>query len=67
MTANATLIMHSRSQAVRLPKEFRFAGKEVRISRDWDRVILEPVEKTSVRRGGLAGKAHGAWRTGFLA
>ena len=36
--------MHGRSQAVRLPKEFRFPGKEVRIRRDGDRVILEPVE-----------------------
>lgn len=40
----AKLFMHGRSQAVRLPKEFRFAGKEVRIRRDGVRVILEPVE-----------------------
>jgi antitoxin VapB len=44
MAATAKLFMHSRSQAVRLPKEFRFEGKEVRISRDGDRVILEPAE-----------------------
>lgn len=44
MTATAKLFMHSRSQAVRLPKEFRFEGKEVRISRVGDRVILEPAE-----------------------
>ena len=36
--------MHGRSQAVRLPKEFRFPGKEVRVRRDGDRVILEPME-----------------------
>ena len=30
MTATAKLFMHGRSQAVRLPKEFRFEGKEVR-------------------------------------
>lgn len=42
--ARAKLFMHGRSQAVRLPKEFRFPGKEVRIRRDGDRVILEPVE-----------------------
>ena len=35
--------MHGRSQAVRLPKEFRLPGKEVRVSRDGDRIILEPV------------------------
>ena len=31
-------------QAVRLPKEFRMPGKEVRVSREGDRVILEPVQ-----------------------
>jgi antitoxin VapB len=45
MTATARLFMHSRSQAVRLPKEFRFEGREVRISREGERVILEPLEK----------------------
>jgi len=45
MTATAKLFMHGRSQAVRLPKEFRFEGKEVRVSRQGDRVILEPMEK----------------------
>ena len=44
MTATAKLFMHGRSQAVRLPKEFRMPGKEVRVSRDGDRVILEPVQ-----------------------
>jgi antitoxin VapB len=41
----AKLFMHGRSQAVRLPKEFRCAGKEVRVSRIGDKVILEPMEK----------------------
>lgn len=40
----AKLFMHGRSQAVRLPKEFRFQGKEVRVRRDGERVVLEPVE-----------------------
>ena len=35
---------HGRSQAVRLPKAFRFEGKEVRVSRIGDKVILEPME-----------------------
>ncbi len=39
----AKLFTHGGSQAVRLPKAFRFAGVEVRIRRDGDRVILEPV------------------------
>lgn len=41
----AKLFMHGRSQAVRLPKEFRFEGTEVRVSRMGDKVILEPMEK----------------------
>ena len=40
----AKLFMHGRSQAVRLPKEFRFPGQEVRDSRSDDKVILEPFE-----------------------
>ena len=39
----AKLFLTGRSQAVRLPKEFRFEGEEVRIRRDGNAVILEPV------------------------
>jgi antitoxin VapB len=39
----AKLFMHGRSQAVRLPKAFRFEGSEVRVSRVGAKVILEPV------------------------
>lgn len=39
----AKLFMNGRSQAVRLPQEFRFEGEEVRIHREGNRVILEPV------------------------
>jgi antitoxin VapB len=41
----AKIFMHGRSQAVRLPKEFRFPGKEVRVTKVGDKVILEPLEK----------------------
>lgn len=44
MTATAKLFTHGRSQAVRLPKEFRFEGTEVRVSRVGNRVILEPLD-----------------------
>ena len=44
MSATAKLFTHGRSQAVRLPKEFRFEGKEVRVSRIGNRVILEPLD-----------------------
>ena len=46
MSATAKLFMHGRSQAVRLPKEFRFEGKEVRVSRDGNKVVLEPVARS---------------------
>ena len=36
----STVFMSSRSQAVRLPKEFRFEGTEVEIFRRGDDVIL---------------------------
>jgi len=39
----AKLFWTGRSQAVRLPKEFRFEGEEVRIRRQGQSVILEPV------------------------
>lgn len=36
------IFKHGRSQAVRLPKEFRLPGKEVRVSRVGRGVLLEP-------------------------
>jgi antitoxin VapB len=39
----AKLFANGRSQAVRLPIEFRFPGTEVRISRHGRGVLLEPV------------------------
>jgi antitoxin VapB len=57
MSATAKLFMHGRSQAVRLPKEFRFEGTEVRVSKVGDKVILEPAEK---KRFDAA-----AWRAGL--
>ena len=41
MNDMAKVFWSGRSQAVRLPKAFRFAGNEVRISRDGNKVILE--------------------------
>jgi antitoxin VapB len=45
MSARAKLFMHGRSQAVRLPKEFRFQGKEVKVTKVGDAVLLEPIEE----------------------
>ena len=41
--ATAKLFKTGRSQAVRLPKEFRFEGDEVRIRRVGNGVLLEPM------------------------
>jgi len=43
----AKLFTHGGSQAVRLPKEFRFEGKEVEISRDGDSIVIRPVRRTT--------------------
>ena len=48
MTARAKIFMHGRSQAVRLPKEFRLPGREVKVSRVGRGVLLEPVEKNKM-------------------
>ena len=43
MSAIAKVFKHGRSQAVRLPKECRFEGKEVRVTKVGNRLILEPL------------------------
>jgi len=44
VAATAKIFMHGRSQAVRLPKEFRLPGKEVKVTRVGDAVLLEPID-----------------------
>jgi antitoxin VapB len=42
----AKVFKHGGSQAVRLPKQYRFERqREVRIHREGDRVILEPIRR----------------------
>ena len=43
MGNTAKVFMTGRSQAVRLPKEFRFESDEVRIRKEGNAVILEPL------------------------
>lgn len=43
-TGIAKIFWNGRSQAVRLPQEFRFSGDRVRIRRVGSGVLLEPVE-----------------------
>jgi antitoxin VapB len=40
----ARLFKHGRSQAVRLPAEFRMPGDKVRVRRDGNAIVLEPLE-----------------------
>jgi len=41
----AKVFWSGRSQAVRLPKDYRIEAEEVRISRRGDAIILEPIPK----------------------
>jgi len=43
--ARAKLFWNGRSQAVRLPKEFRFQGDEVSVRREGRKVVLEPLRR----------------------
>ena len=43
---SAKLFINGRSQAVRLPKEFQFSGKDVLIQKIGDAVILFPRDKS---------------------
>lgn len=47
--ATAKLFQHGGSQAVRLPKEFRFEGSEVEIERRGSEVVLKAKSKPSLR------------------
>ncbi len=45
----AKIFRHGGSQAVRLPKAFRFAGGEVQIEKHGDDVVLKPVSPVRFR------------------
>ena len=51
MGSIAKIFQNGRSQAVRLPKEFRFKGNEVKISKKGDMVILEPLGRSKWPEG----------------
>lgn len=44
-TRQVRLFRNNRSQAVRIPAEFELPGDSVLISRDGDRLIIEPVRR----------------------
>lgn len=49
--STAKLFKFGRSQAVRLPKAFQFKADRVRIKKDEEKVILEPMERTEWPKG----------------
>lgn len=54
----AKVFRHGGSQAVRLPKKYRFEDDEVSIRRDGKRVVLEPIARSWTDRFlALAGSA----------
>jgi antitoxin VapB len=53
----ASLFMNGRSQAVRLPKEFRFEGTHVWAWKEGNRVILTPVDDRIERLIALMGSS----------
>jgi antitoxin VapB len=42
------LFRNGRNQAVRIPREFEFAGDEAILRKEGDRLILEPARPTSL-------------------
>ena len=58
----AKLFRNGRSQAVRLPKEFRFEGEEVYVRREGKSVVLSP--KASRKAADKAGRAE-EWKDFF--
>jgi antitoxin VapB len=52
----AKVFWSGHSQALRLPKHFRFQGKEVRIRRHGSAVILEPVAEDWTWLDSIVGK-----------
>ncbi len=53
-TARAKVFWTGRSQAVRLPRAFRFEGSEVTIRREGNAVVLEPIARRAWPAGWLA-------------
>lgn len=47
-TREAKLFRNNKSQAVRIPADFELPGDRVNISREGDRLIIEPVRKKTL-------------------
>ena len=48
LARKGSLFRNGRNQAVRIPREFELPGHEALMRRDGDRLIVEPVRKSSL-------------------
>lgn len=67
MTQIAKVFRSGNSQAVRLPKDFRFSVDEVEITREGDAVILRPRAEASSAWGSLRAAQARGFSDDFLA
>ena len=67
MTQFAKVFRSGNSQAVRLPKEFRFAVDEVEVSREGDAIILRPRAETHAPWASLRAALARGFSDDFLA
>ena len=67
MTQFAKVFRSGNSQAVRLPKDFRFDVEEVEISREGDAVILRPRQVVSTRWTSLRAAVDRGFSADFTA
>lgn len=63
----AKVFRSGNSQAVRLPKDFRFDVEEVEISREGDAVILRPRQGVSTRWASLRAAVARGFSADFMA
>lgn len=63
----AKVFKSGNSQAVRLPKDFRFSVNEVEISREGDAVILRPRPNTAGRWASLRAAVERGFSADFMA
>jgi antitoxin VapB len=67
MSEFAKVFRSGNSQAVRLPKEFRFDVEEVEVSREGDAVILRPRRGPSRRWASLRAAVERGFSADFMA
>lgn len=67
MTQIAKVFQSGNSQAVRLPKDFRFAVDEVEVSREGEALILRPRPASAQRWGSLRAAVARGFSEDFMA